>query len=147
MARFFGKFPRSVDDKGRVIIPANFRDALGDDFYIVQGAKKQLAVYTLDDWDQYFEQYANDDEDDEAAVYAELDKADVVTTGKCDAQGRLCVPPEYRKFAGISENEEVIVIGIKNRIEIWNTENYEEVLKKAREMKSAKREQAEKDGV
>jgi len=142
MARFFGKYPRNVDDKGRVIIPANFRNELGDDFYIVQGPKKQLAVYTIDDWDQYFEKFANDDEEDDEAMLAEMDKADLVISGKCDSQGRLCIPPDYRKFAEIGGSDEVIVIGLKNRIEIWNVEKYQAVIQRARELKELKKDRA-----
>jgi len=127
MAQFFGKYPRNVDEKGRVIIPASFRKKLGAEFYIVQGKKKKLMIYTTEDWEEYFTQYANDNEEDDNAMLKESLIADSVMEVKCDSQGRICIPPDYRAHADIKE--ETTVLGVGKRIDVWNPDKYDAFLK------------------
>lgn len=49
---FMGEFQHNIDDKGRVIIPAKFRDELGSTFVITRGLDKSLFVYTQSEWQQ-----------------------------------------------------------------------------------------------
>ncbi len=121
MAQFFGEYTRNVDDKGRITIPTSFRDILGDgEFIIAIGSGEYLTVYTAEDWGEYFEKRLVDDDADAEKVAEIRAIARTVHPVKFDAQGKVGVPDKHRKHAEISEGVEVAIIGIGNRIEIWN---------------------------
>lgn len=124
MAQFFGLHTRNVDDKGRITIPTSFRNDLGEgNFLIVFGSGEYLTVYTSEDWGQYFNKLQVDDTKENVKQLDELrDIAVTVQQVKFDAQGRVSIPDQHRKHAGIAENDEVTVLGLGNRIEIWRTD-------------------------
>ncbi len=121
MAQFFGEYSRNVDDKGRITIPTSFRNDLGEgNFLIVCGSGEYLTVYTSDDWGEYFKKHHVDDEKGHETELEELRKiARTVQQVKFDAQGRVGIPDKHRSHAGIGENDEITIIGLGNRIEIW----------------------------
>ena len=121
MAQFFGEYSRNVDDKGRVTIPTSFRNNLGEgNFLVVFGSGEYLTVYTSDDWNTYFSKHQVDDYEDEQKLKELRTIARTVQQVKFDAQGRVGIPDQHRKHAGIGEGDEVVIIGLGNRIEIWH---------------------------
>lgn len=128
MAQFFGEYSRNVDDKGRITIPTSFRNDLGEgNFLIVCGSGEFLSVYTSDDWGEYFDKLYLDDEKGREAELKELRKiARTVQQVKFDAQGRVGIPDKHRKHAGIGDNDEIVIIGVGKRIEIWHKDKLED---------------------
>jgi MraZ protein len=115
---FLGQFQHNLDDKGRLMIPARFRELLGVGAYITQGFDKCLMVMT----DDYFRQ-----------VYAYIEAmnlADPTTRqlrrmilsnaypATADKVGRILLPQNLRAFLGI-ENGELIVAGQGEYFEVW----------------------------
>lgn len=119
----FGGFKHTVDKKGRIFIPAKFRDELGESFVISRGVygKTCLCVYPNDEWEKFVSKF-------DALPSIEASKIkrflfDGTFTVEFDSQGRILIPPSLREYAGL--NDDARIIGMQNSLEIWNTELWE----------------------
>jgi MraZ protein len=120
---FIGKHDRSLDDKGRLVLPSGYRRAFEDAGGGVLGPwDRCLALWTRDHFEVVMDKLlakASDGEadDDVVRVFASA-AADV----QLDAQGRFVIPEEHRAHAGIAR--EVKVIGQHTRLEVWDTARF-----------------------
>jgi MraZ protein len=119
---FMGEYNHTVDDKGRVIIPVKFREDLGDDFVVSRGLDGCLFVHDNKEWQKFVEKLQEIPGGKDARQFRRnfLAKAE---TASIDKQGRVLIPEKLRSEAAIEK--EVVVIGVGNRIEIWNRDNWE----------------------
>ncbi|MDI6839754.1 MAG: division/cell wall cluster transcriptional repressor MraZ [bacterium] len=122
-----GKYRYSLEEKGRLFIPVKFRRGLspeaGDTFVVTKGYDSCLALYPLDEWRKVevkLSSYPTDNPKARRVVRWFSANAEVV---KLDSQGRIKIPQYLAEFAGL--NKEVVIIGVLNRIELWNPESYE----------------------
>ena len=122
---FVGTHPLSLDDKGRVILPVKFRDALKDGAYVTKSLDGCLGIYTAED----FSAYADELKDkvrrgsvERTAVRTLMAGAAEVTP---DRQGRITIPSALRTYAGL--REAVVVTGFLDHIEVWDAERWPEV--------------------
>ncbi len=120
---FIGEYEHSVDAKGRVIMPAKLRDDIGEKFIITKGLDGCLFAYSLEEWSNFESKLktlplTNKNARDfvrfflSGAVDCEIDK-----------QGRFLIPNNLRTYATLEK--EINIIGVGNRIEIWNREKWE----------------------
>lgn len=120
---FLGEYQHNIDIKGRIIIPAKFRDALGENFIVTKGLDGCLFVYPFDEWQklqQELEKLPLTQKDARAFVRFFFASA---SEGELDKQGRLMIPSKLRDYAGL--NKEVMVIGVSKRLEIWDVERWQ----------------------
>lgn len=111
-----------MDAKGRLIVPAKFRDQLGDEFVVTRGLDGCLFAYTLDEWHNIEEQYRNMAMTSKnARKFSRFFFAGAVTC-EVDKQGRILLPPVLREYAGITKD--VVLAGILSRIEIWDKDRW-----------------------
>ncbi len=117
-----GEFQHSLDTKGRMAVPAKFRDKLTAGAIITRGIDNCLFVFAHPEWEQLAAKLialplaqANS----RAFVRLMLAGATDVTL---DNQGRILVPDYLRKYAGLKKD--VIVAGLYNRIEIWDEDSW-----------------------
>lgn len=126
-----GSYRRSLDEKLRLAIPKALRDALGTDselnnLFITPGTDQSLAIYTanvLEALGQRLAQSSPAAKDTRAfsrLFYAQAQPAEV------DSQGRLRVPPELAKLAGL--NTEVVVLGVRDHLELWSASAWDQFL-------------------
>ncbi len=115
---FQGEFDHSVDDKGRVIIPTQFRSSLGVRFYLTKGFDGCIFIYT---------EAAYNDLSDTLNKQSQLDKHTMrlqrfftSVEASVDGQGRVAIPFKLREHAKITENDTVVIVGASSRIEIWS---------------------------
>lgn len=122
---FLGRHAHSVDAKGRMAIPAKFREPLGARAVVTRGVDPCLSLYPLPAWERLAEQVnALSIGDPDARAFKRLvfgEAADV----DLDAQGRVLLPPELRRYAGIER--EVVVVGVHGSIELWSPERWDGV--------------------
>ena len=119
---FIGQYQHSIDAKGRVSIPAKFRDALGESFVITQGLDNCLFVYPMNEWQALEDKLKKlSFTKAKARAFSRLffSGADGVEPDKL---GRALVAAHLRKFAGL--DKEVIIIGVGNRLEIWDSAHW-----------------------
>lgn len=115
---FMGEYNHSIDAKGRVIVPAKFRESLGDTFVVSQGLDGCLFVFPMEEWKQFEEKLKTLPMSDKQArkfVRFFLAGASEVET---DKQGRVLLPSVLREFAGL--NKDVVMVGVGARAEIWD---------------------------
>jgi MraZ protein len=118
----------SVDDKGRVSLPAKLRKYVspeaGDTFVVTRGFEKCLFVYPIDEWNKLeanLRNLSSYDPQHRRFIRAILELAQ---ENQIDSQARLSIPPELREYASIQN--EVRIIGTLDKIELWNPKIYEE---------------------
>jgi MraZ protein len=120
---FTGSVEHSLDDKGRLVVPARFRERLGSGFFVTIAEPDQcLALYPASIWNEFC---------------ARLEAAPVKDAGyrafvrhlfahteelSCDNQGRLVLPPVLRTWAHIEKD--VTSIGTLTRVEVWAKDRY-----------------------
>lgn len=125
LPRFMGSVEHALDEKGRLIVPARYRERLGPVFVLTVGQPDPcLALYPAATWAGVcarLEEAPRKDESFRRFVRFLFAHSEEVT---CDAQGRLLIPMALRTYAGIER--EVASIGSLSRIEIWAKERLAE---------------------
>ncbi|WP_367307212.1 division/cell wall cluster transcriptional repressor MraZ [Alicyclobacillus acidocaldarius] len=120
---FMGEYEHSLDSKGRLTIPAKFRDGLGDSFIVTRGLDQCLFAYPLDEWralEEKLKSLPMTRSDARAFVRFFFSGA---SECEVDKQGRILLPPKLREYAKLEK--ECTLIGVSNRVEIWNTRVWE----------------------
>lgn len=120
---FLGEFQHTIDDKGRIIIPAKFREALGADFIVTRGLDNCLFVYPRQEWnllEQKLKQLPMMKSDARAFTRFFFSGA---SECEWDKQGRVNVPVHLREYAKLEK--ECVVIGVSTRVEIWDKATWE----------------------
>lgn len=117
-----GEYKHSIDTKGRIIIPAKFREKLSDHFIVTRGLDGCLFGYSLEEWKKI------------EAKLAELPLAkrearkftrffySAATECKIDKQGRINLPQTLIDFAGLEKT--CYLVGVSSRIEFWSEEKW-----------------------
>jgi MraZ protein len=122
---FLGEYTHSIDGKGRLTIPARFRGLLAAGLVVTRGFDRNLMVFPLDGWKQLASRIGERPLSDEGmrAFRRRLFSGAVDLVP--DRQGRILMPPYLRRFAGL--NHEVVVAGMYNYLEIWNSDAWQAV--------------------
>lgn len=121
---FMGEYTHSIDAKGRVILPAKFREELGIHCVVTRGLEGCLSVYTADHWMALangMKQLKASKESVRAFKRFLFGSAAEV---EFDKQGRVLIPSTLREYAKL--NKDVTVLGTGDKIEIWDKKAYEE---------------------
>ncbi|TLS35234.1 division/cell wall cluster transcriptional repressor MraZ [Pseudalkalibacillus caeni] len=128
---FMGEYQHNIDEKGRMIIPAKFRDELGESFVLTRGLDQCVFGYPMEEWKQLEEKM-------KALPFTKKDARAFTrfffsgaTESQLDKQGRVNIVPTLRKYAEL--DKECVVIGVSNRIEIWSKSIWEEYFAQSEE--------------
>ena len=120
---FMGEYQHTIDAKGRLIVPAKFREELGDVFVITKGLDNCLFVYPYFEWKIFEEKLKKLPlTSGNARKFGRFFLAGAVECS-VDKQGRILIPNNLRTYSGLEKD--VILIGVSNRVEIWSKENWE----------------------
>jgi MraZ protein len=123
VAELLGTHEYQLDPKGRVSLPARFREAFVEGAFLTLGQDRCLYVFPRAEWDRVradIDALPLSDTASRAYQRAFLGQSGEV---KLDAQGRVTIPPKLRELAGI--RKEVSVLGLGGRMEIWDRDTYE----------------------
>lgn len=120
---FMGEHQHTIDVKGRLHIPARFREGLGDKFVVTKGLDSCLFVYPPDEW-------ANIEQKMRSLPFTRADARAFTRfffagAAECelDKQGRILIPANLRDYAKL--NRDAVVIGVSSRVEIWSREQWD----------------------
>ena len=121
---FMGEYNHTIDAKGRLIIPAKFRELLGTEFVLTRGLDGCLFIYPVDEW-KAFEQKlrALPLTNKNARTFSRFFVAGAAMC-ELDRQGRVFVPQTLREFAGLEKD--VVLTGNLDRIEVWSKDKWSE---------------------
>jgi len=120
---FIGEYTASVDDKGRVAIPAKFRVGLNGSCVVTRGLDNSLFLYPLAEWTKLAEKLAAlPISQASSRAFARLMLAGAMDL-EIDKQGRITLPDYLRQFAKVGK--QVAVAGLMNRLEIWDAESWQ----------------------
>ena len=121
----------SLDEKGRLAIPARFKEVLekrGDSSLVVTNLNNCLVAFAGDDWQRIKDKAASLPMFDSAAnIYFRYFVSDAITCSL--KQGRILIPPDLRELAGLKK--EVVLVGHLTRFEIWDKDRWEEEFERA----------------
>ena len=126
---FIGEYKYSLDSKGRINIPAKFRQSLSKDnyntFVATRGQDPCIWIYPMKEWKKI------EDELRKLSSVSGVHRTFVrqiarsATPSTCDKQGRIIINPSLLSYAGL--NKETLILGVINKIEIWNPDTLEKV--------------------
>lgn len=119
-----GEYRHTVDRKRRISLPAKFREELEEKVVLTRGLDNCIFVYPLSQWEEISEQLSD----------LSIGQADSrgfnrfmlagATEAKIDNSGRILIPDFLKEFADLED--EVVLAGVHNRIEIWNEKRWDE---------------------
>ena len=120
----FGEYFHNVDAKGRLSVPAKFRDILGSVVVISIDPDGCLRIHSSEKWDEFVARM-NEQIDTSTPTGRKLFRyfTSKASTCELDSQGRIIIPPSLRQHAGITK--EVVVVGSGDKAEVWDKTRYE----------------------
>ena len=122
---FLGEFQHTVDQKGRLAIPAKFREELADGAVVTRGLDKCLVIYPRLEWEGLAEKVSRlPQTQPNVRTLSRLLFSGAVDLS-LDSQGRTILPQYLREYAGITAN--VAVIGLYQRVEVWGLDDWNAV--------------------
>lgn len=117
-----GEYNHNIDDKGRVSVPAKFREDLGISFVVTKGLDNCLFAYSKEEWTKFEEKLKSLPLTNPNARNFIRFFFSGATECEIDKQGRINIPQSLREYAELGR--EVAIIGVSTRVEIWNREKW-----------------------
>ncbi len=121
---FLGEFEHSIDDKGRITIPAKFRGRLAAGLVVTKGIDNCLWLYPEDAWNVLAEKVSDLRLTDPNAREFQRQLFGGAADAVPDKQGRINLPPYLREYANI--DNQAMIIGLHNHCEIWDPARWRE---------------------
>lgn len=116
-----GEFQHNIDAKGRMIMPAKFREELGEGFVITKGLDGCLWIHPATEWEKLDEELSalplSKGKNIQRFFYGGMSLCEV------DKQGRILISASLREFASLEKD--VVVVGLKKRLEIWDKDKWD----------------------
>ena len=132
---FYGEYSHSLDKKNRIIIPSRFREVIQEKgiekFYVTRGLDDCLFMFTEKEWKQQEAKFREKSfTKKEVRQFNRLFFSGAVEASP-DKQWRVLVPDYLKDYAGLSKD--IMIIGVSNRIEIWDTKKWQEFYSSSKE--------------
>jgi len=119
---FLGEYFHSIDDKGRVAMPAKYREQVEKGAILTRGNDGSLTIYALNEWEKLVEKIMQlPQSKSEVRNYARLVLAGAVEI-KLDKQGRINIPKYLTEFASL--DKKVVFVGLYDKVEIWDEQRW-----------------------
>lgn len=118
-----GEHKRTMDDKGRMILPREYRQELGSGLIVTKGLDNCLILYPMKEWERLVERIEEMPSGSESTrIFTRLffpNASQLVP----DGQGRVMIPAHLRQMAGLEK--EIVIAGLANKAEVWNPDSWE----------------------
>ena len=142
---FLGEYSHSLDEKGRVVMPSKFRAGLEEGCVVTKGQERCLYVFPIQSWESEAAKVLSLPRTDRRArnysrsFFASASKQSLDKTGRCQ------IPESLRLYAGLAKD--VTVVGVADRVEIWDTRTWVTVAAEADDYYAAIEEVLSEDGI
>ena len=121
-----GEYLCKVDEKGRFIVPSPIREQIeadGQTVMFLKGPEQSLLIYSMKEWEKVLERAKTSLDEDQSrlfmhSVVSEAGSSDI------DKTGRILIPGRLRKLVPVDEDQEIILVGLYHRMEIWNPSDW-----------------------
>lgn len=120
---FMGEYHHNIDDKNRLVIPAEFRSMLGEKFIITRGLEKCLYIYTESEWNKIVEKLSSLPFTKKDARVFIRSFFSAAANCNLDRQGRINITSGQSTYAEIIK--ECVIIGVSDRVEVWSRQNWD----------------------
>lgn len=118
-----GEYQHTIDDKGRMAIPAKFRKSLAGGVVVTKGSDGCLYLYPVEEWTKLADKLAHlSITQADARAFSRL-MLGGASHAEIDSQGRVLIPDYLRTYAGIGGS--AVIVGLYNRAEIWEEEKWQ----------------------
>lgn len=114
---FVGNHTPRMDDKGRITMPAKYRDKLAGGAVLMRGQDHALYLLTADDFEEFAAPAINAEITDPKQIGFQRYMLAYAEDQRLDAQGRITIPPKMRDYAGL--DKDIVLNGAGKRLEIW----------------------------
>lgn len=119
---FAGEYLCKVDEKGRFIVPSPIREQIesgGQAVVFLKGPEQSLLIYSTKEWHQVLERTKTSLDEDQSRLFMHFVVSEAGTS-ELDKAGRILIPGRLRKMVPVDEDQEVILVGLYHRLELWN---------------------------
>jgi MraZ protein len=119
---FAGEYLCKLDEKGRFIVPGPMRERLeaeGNGVVFLKGPEQALWVYSAAEWDKVLERTRTALDEDQSRLFMHFIVAEAGTSD-VDKAGRILIPGKLRKLIPVEDDQEIVLVGLYNHMEIWN---------------------------
>ena len=120
---FLGTHTPKLDEKGRLILPAKYRDELAEGLVITRFQERCLAIWPVATFAELVQGVRGASSSQQVRDYQRM-LASGASDETPDKQGRVTIPPQLRSYAGL--DGQVVVVGAINRVEVWDVAAWEE---------------------
>jgi MraZ protein len=119
---FAGEYLCKVDEKGRFIVPSPIREEIesgGQAVVFLKGPEQSLLIYSTKEWELVLERTKTSLDEDQSRLFMHFVVSEAGTSD-LDKAGRILIPGRLRKMVPVDEDQEVILVGLYHRLELWN---------------------------
>jgi MraZ protein len=116
---FLGTHTPKLDEKGRLILPAKYRDELAEGLVITRFQERCLAIWPIQTFVEVAQTVRNTSSSQQVRDYQRM-LASGASDETPDKQGRITIPPHLRSYAGL--DKDCVVVGAINRVEVWDAD-------------------------
>lgn len=119
---FAGQYPCKLDEKGRFLVPSPIREQLeaqGQGVVFLKGQDLPLSTYSFVEWQKVLDRAKDTFDEDQSRLFMHFIVAEAASS-EMDKAGRILIPGRLRKVVPIDEDQEIVLVGMYHRLEIWN---------------------------
>ncbi|HKW87112.1 MAG TPA: hypothetical protein VJM82_08585 [Nitrospiraceae bacterium] len=119
---FAGEYLCKMDEKGRFIVPPPIREQLeaeGKGVVFLKGPEQSLWIYSAVEWEKVLERTKAKLDEDQSRLFMHFVVSEAGTSD-IDKAGRVLIPGRLRKVVQVDEEQEVVLVGLYHRMEVWN---------------------------
>jgi MraZ protein len=130
---FAGEYICKLDEKGRFIVPGAMRERLeteGNGVVFLKGPEQALWAYSPVEWDRVLERMKAKLDEDQSRLFMHFVVAEAGTSD-VDKAGRILIPGKLRKLIPVEEDQEIVLVGLYNHMEIWNPAEWRRYVSKS----------------
>ena len=142
---FLGEYQHSVDSKGRLVLPSKFRARLERGLVVTKGQERCLYVFPIDRWEEEVEKVNRLPRTDRRSRNYARSFFGAASDQMLDGQGRVQVPQSLREYAALAKD--VVVVGVADRVEIWDAKSWEANSSEADELYAGIEEALSGEGI
>lgn len=123
---FAGEYLCKLDEKGRFIVPSPIREQIeadGETVMFLKGPEQSLLIYSTKEWERVLERTRTSLDEDQSRLFMHFVVSEAGSSD-IDKTGRILIPSRLRKLVPVDEDQEIILVGLYHRMEIWNPSDW-----------------------